>query len=49
MALCLNFKENQNSKNHFRLNSGNYGFLMNKFQKSFIKNLVKAKTINISP
>ena len=44
-------KKNQNSKKSFYgLNSGNYGFLMNKFsKKSFIKNLVKAKTINISP
>ena len=44
-------KKNQSSKRSFYgLNSGNYGFLMNKFtNKSFIKNLVKAKIINISP
>ena len=44
-------KKNQNTKRSFYgINSGNYGFLMNKFtNKSFIKNLSKAKTINISP
>ena len=44
-------KKNQNTKRSFYgINSGNYGFLMNKFtNKSFIKNLAKAKTINISP
>ena len=32
------------------LNSGNYGFLMNKFSpKNMIKNLLKAKMISISP
>ena len=45
-------KKNRNSlKNFFmELNSGNYGFLMNKFSsKNFVKNLSKAKMISISP
>ena len=44
-------KNNKKSKKSFYgINSGTYGFLMNKFNnKSFIKNLAKAKTINISP
>ncbi len=44
-------KKNQNSKNSFYgINSGNYGFLMNKFSpKNIIKNLLKAKMISISP
>tara|TARA_A100001015_G_scaffold227490_1_gene256997 strand:- start:997 stop:1764 length:768 start_codon:yes stop_codon:yes gene_type:complete len=44
-------KKNKNSKKSFYgVNSGNYGFLMNKFSKKLIiKNLSKAKTINISP
>ena len=44
-------KKNKNSKNFFYgVNSGNYGFLMNKFSsKNIIKNLFKAKMINISP
>ena len=44
-------KKNKNSKKTFYgVNSGNYGFLMNKFSKKLlIKNLEKAKTINISP
>ena len=44
-------KKNQNSKNFFYgINSGNYGFLMNKFSpKNIIKNLLKAKMISISP
>ena len=34
----------------YGINSGNYGFLMNKFLKrKFIKNISKAKMINISP
>ena len=39
------------SKRYFYgVNSGNYGFLMNKFSsKSIIKNLNKAKLISISP
>jgi NAD+ kinase len=44
-------KKNKNSKNFFYgINSGNYGFLMNKFSpKNMIKNLSKAKMITISP
>ena len=44
-------KKNQNSKNSFYgINSGNYGFLMNKFSpKNIINNLLKAKMISISP
>ena len=44
-------KKNKNSKKSFYgINSGSYGFLMNKFtSKSFIKNLNKAKSINIFP
>ena len=37
-------------KNFYGINSGNYGFLMNKFSsKNIIKNLSKAKMISISP
>ncbi len=44
-------KKNINSKTFFYgINSGNYGFLMNKFSsKNFIKNLSKANMISISP
>ena len=44
-------KKNKNSKSFFYgINSGNYGFLMNKFSsKNIIKNLSKAKMISISP
>ena len=44
-------KKNQKSKKIFYgINSGNYGFLMNKFSsKTVIKNLLKAKMISISP
>tara|TARA_B100000963_G_scaffold3248_1_gene2459 strand:- start:607 stop:1374 length:768 start_codon:yes stop_codon:yes gene_type:complete len=44
-------KKNKNSKKSFYgINSGSYGFLMNKFSnKSLINNLIKAKTVNISP
>ena len=44
-------KRNKNSTNLFYgINSGNYGFLMNKFfEKNIIKNLTKAKMIKISP
>jgi len=38
------------NNNFYGINSGNYGFLMNKFsQKNTIKNLSKAKMISISP
>ena len=44
-------KKNKNSKKFFYgINSGNYGFLMNKFSsKNFLKNLSKANMISISP
>ena len=44
-------KKNKNSKKHFYgINSGNYGFLMNKFSsKNIIKNLSRANLISISP
>ena len=44
-------KKNKNNKKLFYgINSGNYGFLMNKFSlKKIIKNLLKAKMIVISP
>ena len=44
-------KKNINSKKKiYGINSGNYGFLMNKFSpKNFLKNLSKAKMISISP
>jgi len=44
-------KKNKKSSNLFYgINSGNYGFLMNKFsKKNIIKNLSKAKMIKISP
>ena len=44
-------KRNKNSSNLFYgINSGNYGFLMNRFfENNIIKNLTKAKMIIISP
>ena len=44
-------KKNKNSnKSFYGINSGNYGFLMNKFiKKLFIKNINDSKIINISP
>ncbi len=44
-------KKNKNSTKYFYgINSGNYGFLMNKFSsKNIINNLNKAKMISISP
>ena len=37
-------------KKFYGINSGSYGFLMNKFSNKFtVKNLDKAKTVNISP
>ena len=44
-------KKNKDSKKSFYgVNSGNYGFLMNKFSsKNIIKNLNKSKLISISP
>ena len=44
-------KKNKNSKKQFYgINSGNYGFLMNKFSsKNIVKNLSKAHMVSISP
>tara|TARA_Y100000591_G_scaffold205136_1_gene177651 strand:- start:889 stop:1659 length:771 start_codon:yes stop_codon:yes gene_type:complete len=44
-------KKNKKSKRLFYgVNSGNYGFLMNKFSpKNFVKNFTKSKTVSISP
>jgi len=43
-------KKNNKSENIFYgINSGNYGFLMNKFSKNIHNNLAKAKLITISP
>jgi NAD+ kinase len=44
-------KKNKNSKKQFYgINSGNYGFLMNKFSsKNIIKNLSKVNMVSISP
>ena len=43
-------KNKDNSKFFYGINSGNYGFLMNKFSHNkFINNLRKAKLISISP
>ena len=44
-------KTNKNTKKQFYgINSGNYGFLMNKFSsKNIIKNLSKANIVSISP
>ena len=43
-------KNKDSSKYFYGINSGNYGFLMNKFSPKFtIKNLTKAKMITISP
>jgi len=43
-------KNKKSNKSFYGINSGNYGFLMNKFSNKFtIKNLSKAKSVNISP
>tara|TARA_X000001036_G_C20444112_1_gene710482 strand:+ start:52 stop:813 length:762 start_codon:yes stop_codon:yes gene_type:complete len=43
-------KKNRKKTNLFYgINSGNYGFLMNKFSKNFFKNLSKTNIIKISP
>ena len=44
-------KKNKKTKKLFYgINSGNYGFLMNKFSKKFlVKNIIKSKMISISP
>ena len=46
----FNYKNKNLLKCFYGINSGNYGFLMNKFSPNHtIKNLSKAKMINISP
>ena len=43
-------KKFKNSKNcYYGINSGNYGFLMNKFSNKFINNIKNSKMITISP
>ena len=43
-------KNKKNNKLFYGINSGNYGFLMNKFsQKKIIENLSKSRMISISP
>tara|TARA_B100000886_G_scaffold307717_1_gene240942 strand:+ start:54 stop:821 length:768 start_codon:yes stop_codon:yes gene_type:complete len=43
-------KNKKNKKSFYGINSGNYGFLMNKFsKKNLIKNINKSKMISISP
>ena len=43
-------KKNKNSNKHFYgINSGNYGFLMNKFSHKLIENINSSKMISISP
>ena len=43
-------KNKHSNKSFYGINSGNYGFLMNKFsRKLIIKNLLKSKLVNISP
>ena len=43
-------KNKKTNKSFYGINSGNYGFLMNRFSnKSFLKNLIEAKIVNIFP
>lgn len=43
-------KKNSSKKCYYGINSGNYGFLMNKFSsKNIIKNLFKTNMVSISP
>ena len=43
-------KNKKSNKQFYGINSGNYGFLMNKFSsKNIIKNLSKANMVSISP
>jgi NAD+ kinase len=43
-------KNKLSNKSFYGINSGNYGFLMNKFSKKFtVKNLPKSKLVTISP
>ena len=51
MVLCYKHLKNKKlDKEFYGINSGNYGFLMNKFSsKNIIKNLNKANMVSISP
>ncbi len=42
-------KNKYSNKLFYGVNSGNYGFLMNKFSKNLIQNIKKSKMISISP
>ena len=43
-------KNKDSNKQFYGINSGNYGFLMNKFSsKNIIKNLLRANVVSISP
>ena len=42
-------KNKKLKKSFYGINSGNYGFLMNRFSNKLVKNLIKTKTVNISP
>ena len=42
-------KKSKTLKNLYGINSGNYGFLMNKFSENLIRFILKSKSINISP
>ncbi len=43
-------KNKKTNKSFYGINSGNYGFLMNRFSnKSFLKNFIQAKIVNIFP
>ncbi len=43
-------KNNRSMSFFYGVNSGNYGFLMNKFSpRNFVKNFTKSKTVSISP
>ena len=43
-------KNRRSNKEFYGINSGNYGFLMNKFsKKNIIKNLLKSNVVSISP
>ena len=43
-------KNNRSMRFFYGVNSGNYGFLMNKFSpRNFVKNFTKSKTVSISP
>ena len=50
MLQTLKRNNDSNDRLYYGVNSGNYGFLMNKFStKNILKNLSKAKLITISP